>query len=166
MKKILPLFITLIAYLPGIAQKTALLDLNFKRPIVYTDSVTVQQTVSGLFPVGTENFDTLYANLNYIVSMLKERQRAKMYSFELHAGSTIISIIRRPFAYGDRYMIIAKTKINEVESNMNVAPVDKTNAKNAERVERIMAYMKTNKSLFKVPEDIHPKVYNVVVITE
>jgi hypothetical protein len=165
MKKILIILLHLFAT-KGIAQKIALFDVNFKRPIIYTDSVTVQQTTTGLFPVGVENFDTLYANLDYIHSMLQVRQRAKMKSFELHAGSTTISIKRVPFAYGDRYLIIGKSKLGEVESNFNFASIDRSNAKNAVRIKQFMTYMKTNKDLFKAPNDIHPKMYNVIVITE
>ncbi len=81
-------FIPIIA----LGQKIALLSTDFKRPIIYTDSLTVEQISNALFPVSVENFDTLYANLDYIHSMLKKVQRSKMKSFELHSGSTIISI--------------------------------------------------------------------------
>jgi hypothetical protein len=142
-------------------QKIALLNRDFKQPILYTDSVTVQQ-LSLLFPVSSKDFDTLYANLNYIHAMLKIRRRAKMKSFELRSGSTIIRISRVPLAYGDRYLVIAKTNIGEVESQFNLAPADRSNAKNAERIEKLMVYLKTNKDLFKSATEIHPKIYNVV----
>ena len=72
------------------AQKVALLSSDFKQPIIYTDSVTVEQISSGYFAVSTNNFDTLYANLKYLKEILEVRQRAKMQSFELRAGTTII----------------------------------------------------------------------------
>ena len=164
MKKILLLF----SFFPliGFGQKIALLNRDFKQPIIYTDSVTVQQISSGLFPVSVENFDTLYANLDYIHSMLKKIQRSKMKSFELHAGTTIINIKRVPFSNGDRYLANATTKINEIESTFNLTPVDKSNARNADRIKRLMDYMKTNKDLFKGPYAIQPRIYNIVVVTE
>lgn len=147
-------------------QKIALINTSFKQPIIYTDSLTVEQISSGLFPVSAENFDTLYANLDYIHSMLKKLQRSKMKSFELQSGSTTITIQRVPFSNGDRYISVAKTKINELEAKYNLTPVDQSNTKNANRIEKFMDYMKKNKDLFKVPYAIHPKIYNVVVITE
>ena len=98
--------------------------------------------------------------------MLKKVQRSKMKSFELHLGSTIISIKRVPFSNGDRYLSVAKTKIGEMESTYNLTTIDQSNAKNANRIEKLMEYMKANKDLFKAPYAIHPKIYNVVVITE
>ena len=96
------------------SQKIALLNTDFKSPIIYTDSVTVQQLSSHLFPVSVNDFDTLYANLKYIDKMLSIRQRSKMKSFELHSGLTIIKIARVPFSNGDRYIIEAATNIGEI----------------------------------------------------
>lgn len=165
MRKIL-LGVLLVVFSSVNAQKIALLNLDFKQPIIYTDSVTVEQLSSGLFPVSINDFDTLYANLQYIHDMLSKIQRSKMKSFELHAGSTVISIARAPKSLGDRYLTFAKTKVGDVESKYNLAPIENRNSKNADKIEKIMAYMKTNKDLFKLPYEIHPKIYNVVVISE
>ncbi|MGN6533157.1 MAG: hypothetical protein ACTHK0_15550 [Ginsengibacter sp.] len=147
------------------AQKVALLNTGFKTPIIYTDSVTVQQATS-LFPVSTNDFDSLYANLDFINKMLKKRQRSKMKSFELHSGATIIKVSRVPFSNGDRYIIIANTNIGEVNSNLHLTDINRSNKKNSERIEKLMTYMKANKDLFKIPYPVHPKIYNVVVVTE
>lgn len=148
------------------AQKITLLNTDFKSPIIYTDSVTVQQTTTGLFPVSINDFDTLYANLDYLKKMLEIRQRAKMESFELHAGLTIIKIIRTPFSNGDRYVMKATTNIGELQSNLYLADTKQTNKRNAEKLTKVMTYMKTNKDLFKKPNAIQPKIYNVVIITD
>ena len=163
MKKLLIMFLCFpfITY----AQKVALLDTKFKDPIIYTDSVTVQQVSTGHIPVKIENFDTLYANLKYLADMLKTRQRAKMQSFELRAGSTIITIQREPHAYGDSYSVVIKSKVDDVSSVYNLAD-QKNNAHNANKIEKLMAYLKTNKSLFTNPYEVRPKLYNVVVLTE
>jgi hypothetical protein len=160
-------FIILLFFIPfaSNAQKIALLNTDLKSPIIYTDSVTVQQT-KGLFPVGINDFDTLYANLDYINKMLSTRQRSKMKSFELHSGQTIISVRRVPFSNGDRYVIEASTKAGEIHSNFMLTDVNKTNKKNSQRIEKIMAYLKTNKSLFREPYEVHPKIYQVIVVTE
>lgn len=148
------------------SQKIALFHTSFDSPIIYTDSVTLQQVSDGLFPVSTTDFDTLYANLDFINKMLQTRQRSKMKSFELHSGATIITINRVPFSNGDRYVIKAKTQIGEVTSSLNLTDINRTNKRNSERIEKLMAYMKTNKDLFKIPYPVHPKIYNVVVVTE
>jgi len=166
-KKIMKrLLVLLLISTTANAQKVALLNTDFKSPIIYTDSVTVQQVKSGLFPVGINDFDTLYANLDYVDKMLSKRQRSKMKSFELHAGNTIIIVKRVPFSNGDRYLINAKTNFDEINSNFSLADIGRSNKRNSERIKKVMAYLKTNKSLFTNPYAVHPKIYNLVIITE
>lgn len=147
------------------AQKNALINTDLKSPIIFTDSVTVEQ-VRTLFPVGVNNFDTLYANLDYLNKMVKTRQRAKMQSFELHSGNVVIKVSRVPFSNGDRYAMKAVSKEDNIVSVFNISDINKSNKKTSERIEKIMSYLKSNKSLFKDPYDVHPKIYNAVVITE
>ncbi len=148
------------------AQKIALISNNLKNPIIYTDSVTVEQISSGYFAVSVHNFDTLYANLKYIKEMLSKRQRSKMQSFELRAGTTVITIERAPAAYGDQYIISARSKIDEINCVLNLTNLKKSNNKNADYINDLMNYINSNKSLFKSPNEIIPKLYNIVVITE
>lgn len=145
------------------AQKTALLSIDCKKPIIYTDSVTVQQISSGYFAVTVGNFDTLYANLKFIKEMLEERKRSKMESFELRAGNTTIFVIREPMAYGDHFHVNVITKLQELSSVLSLTGVKKSNKQNSEGVEKLMAYIKANKSLFTLPYEITPKIYNIVV---
>lgn len=163
MKKILTLF--LIVPFGLSAQKIALLNTDLKSPIVYTDSVTVEQA-GHLFPVNTKDFDTLYANLDYLNKMISVRQRSKMKSFELHAGNVVIKTSRVSFSNGDRYIIKAMSFENNIQSVLTISDAAQSNKKNSKRIQNIMDYLKSNKSLFNKPYGIHPKFYNVVVVTE
>jgi len=163
--KIISIVLLTFLIAPAYSQKIALLDIKFSQPIIYTDSVTVEQTTK-YFPVNVNDFDSLYADLNFIKNILQKRQRSKMKSFELHAGNSSITIKRVPFAYGDRYKTILNTHLNEIETKYDLAPLDMSNAKNARHIEKIMAYMKSNKDLFKQPYEVQPKIYNIITVTE
>lgn len=166
MKHQLGLIVFILCSLAANGQKIALLDKSFKQPILFTDSLTVQQVKKNYFPIGAKDFDTLYANLTYIEEVLSKRQRAKMESFELRAGFTRMKIERVPMAYGDRYRIIFNTSINEVNSVYTFSNGEDSNKDVVENVKRLKKYMKTDQSLFTAPYEIHPKVYNIVVITD
>lgn len=148
------------------AQKVALIHTEFKQPIIYTDSVSVQQITSGYFALEVSAVDTFYAGLKYLKEMLEVRQRAKMQSFQFKSGNTTIHVERVPFAYGDRYNITIRTKMNEVTSAFSLATKDVSNAKNAKKIKSLMDHIAENKSLFKAPNEIHPKFYEVIVITD
>lgn len=150
----------------AIGQKIALLSSNHKSPILYTDSITVNQIKQGYFPVSSQNFDTLYANLKFLNAMLSERQRSKMQSFSLKAGSTVIEIERLPFAYGDRYKAVVITKIGNTTAKMELFDPKKSNKNNAKEIKELMNYVFTNNSYFKGPNEIVPVIAEVVVITD
>lgn len=164
MKLFLLSFLCLIAAFSN-GQRIALLSKDFKQPIIYTDSLTAEQ-LSEYFPVEVKDFDTLYASLKTLSNMLKERQRSKMKSFEFRAGSTTLKTSRLPKAYGDAFNIVAITKINEIQSQYNITSHKNNNANNSRRIEKILAYISQNKSLFKAPYEISPKYYNVIIVSE
>lgn len=165
--KIIIFIISLIAISEfGFSQRVALLNLNLKNPILYTDSVTVEQVNSGYFPVQEASIDTFLANLKYIKAILDVRQRAKMEYFELRAGLTKFKISRVPFAYGDRYKIKVQSKVKEIESSFSLADIDKSNSKNSAYIGKVMGYILNNFSLFKSPDQIQPKIYEVKVISD
>jgi hypothetical protein len=149
----------------SIGQKIALLSVDFKKPIIYTDSVTVEQINSGYFTVGADGFDTLYANLKYLEEMLRGRSRTKMESFELRAGGGVLTTTKSTRAYGDHYDIVASSKFGEVASSILLTPAKK-NKQNAERINNLMKYIANNRTFFKSPNEVHPKFYNVVIDRE
>lgn len=160
------LIITSVLCLSCFSQRVALLNLDFKTPILYTDSITVHQVKSGYFPVSEKSLDTFVANLKYIKDMLSIRQRAKMEYFELRAGFTTFKISRVPFAYGDRYKITAYSKVSEITSSFSITNIDISNAKNSKTISKIIGYMMNNFSLFKSPNQIQPMIYEVRVISD
>jgi hypothetical protein len=165
MKSIL-LICLIIAALPCFSQKTALLDKKLKQPIIFTDSVTLEQVKRGYLPIEVKDLDTFYANLGYIETMLSKPQRAKMSSFDLRAGSSAIQVSRIPMAYADRYNVIFTSMINEINAKYVVGDGKKSNKEIAESIKDLKKYLSSNKSLFTRTYEIQPKIYNVVVISE
>src|SRR5215203_2330029 len=100
----------------ALSQKYALIDINTKLPILYTDSVSVEQVSRGYFPVEKNSIDTFLANINYISGLIKQGTRAKMESFDLISGATKLTVKRVPYAYGDRYEVIGESKAGEVKA--------------------------------------------------
>ena len=148
------------------AQKIALLDTRLKSPIVYTDSVSVSQVAGSYFAVPVRGIDTLCSNLSYLVEMLSKPQRSKMQSFQLQTAATRIDISRLPMAYADRYRITVESKIGEVGSFITFSDGEASNKQVAEKIKKYLTYLRSNNSLFIDPKTIHPKFYNVLVISD
>ncbi|RZM23581.1 MAG: hypothetical protein EOO88_25700 [Pedobacter sp.] len=147
------------------SQKIALLNKDLKSPILYTDSVTVEQVSSGRFAVSVEDLDTLVASLAYLNGQLQERSRSKMESWQFRSGKTTINISRIPKAYGDQYEIIATSLFDEISSRYNLS-TEKNNKKNAEKIQRVLAYIEKNRTVLREWYEIKRKMYQVVVVRE
>lgn len=164
MKTFLSIFFILLS-LTGFSQKIALLDPEFKKPILYTDSVTLDQISSKLIPVQANTFDTVSTQLKYIRDLLSNKiQRAKMKSFELRSGITTIKVTSVKHAYGDSYDIDFITKANNISSNYKFAKNDDLNKGNIKKIDKLMAYMKNASTLFNSGyAEMQPMLYEVVV---
>ena len=81
MRFLISVIILIVLPQTSFTQRVALLNLNFQSPILYTDSVTIEQVSSGYFPIEEVSIDTFLANLKYIKTILGVRQRAKMEYF-------------------------------------------------------------------------------------
>lgn len=133
------------------SQKIALLKSDFKSPIIFTDSVTLNQISQNYIPVEANCFDSVFTILKFLKNFLEERDvaRAKMQSFELKVGVTLFKVSTFKHAYGDCYDIEIVTKINDVISRYKLVDNIKLMKKNIKKVEELMKYMSTEKSLFK-----------------
>jgi len=147
-------------------QRIALLDKKFKQPIVFTDSLTVEQVSKVYLPIYVKDFDTLDANLAYLEEMLSKPQRSKMVGFELRSGNTSITITKVPMAYADRFNIILKSEGQSITTLFTLSDAQSSNNKGLDRIKDMRKYIRQNKSLFSAPNQIHPKIYNEVVISD
>lgn len=149
-----------------VCQRYALIDRKLKVPILYTDSVTVEQVNKGFFPIENKSIDTLIVNLLYLKDVLDVRQRSKMKSFELRSGNIVIRTNKVPFAYGDRYSSVMESYSSGLTAQLTLIDQSVKNKKSADHLDDILRYFKSNKSFFTEPNEIHPKMYNVVVVTD
>lgn len=166
MKRII-LLIAVVFFTDSIySQKIALLKTDFSSPIIYTDSVTISQISQNYIPIETNCFDSIHSILWYLRVFLEgnETARAKMQSFELKAGSTTFKITTIKHAYGDCYDIDMITKINDVISKYRLADNKKLKKKNSYRIEELMNYMASEKSLFKSDyKEMQVHQYNIEI---
>ncbi len=166
MKTLLLFTFTLISLFSS-AQRIALLSSNLKQPIIYTDSVTVEQIKSGYFPVETNKVDSFLANLLYLTNLVdngKNGMRSKIQSFQLKSGKTTFEVYRVPYAYGDRFKITGITNLDYITAKSLIGNDNISNKKTFNKINSIIEYITNNKSFFESKyREITPKEYNVVV---
>lgn len=87
-----------------------------------------------------------------------------MGGFELQAGNTSIAVSRVPMAYVDRYRITLRSESNGITSLYTISDANFPNSKALDEIRELRTYIRKNNSLFTASNEIHPKIYNVVVI--
>jgi hypothetical protein len=141
-------FVLVFFSVTAFSQKIALIKTDFKSPIVYTDSLTINQLSQNYIPLETKCFDSINSILTYLITFLEEDKRAKMKSFELKSGNTIFKVSTISHAYGDSYDIDILTKIDEISSKFKLADNKNLNKKNSTKLKKFRDYLKSEKSLF------------------
>jgi hypothetical protein len=137
------LFLDLVSY----SQKYALIDRDFKKPILFTDSVTISQVNSNYYPIRTIDIDSVLANCNFLISELKNLQRAKFKSYKIHSGNTIVQVETVSKAYGDSYNIILQTKADIVIAEYLIASNRELNKRAIKNLLAFTNYIKSDKEL-------------------
>jgi len=146
MKGILISFFLLTAA-SAFSQKYALIDRDFKKPILFTDSVTISQVSSNYFPIKTTDIDSLLANCNFLISELKTLQRAKFKSYKIRSGNTIVEVTTVSKAYGDSYNIMLQTKADIVIAEYLIASNQGLNKRAIKNLQAFIDYIKDDKDL-------------------
>ncbi len=139
------LFITVC--LNSNAQKFALIDRDYKKPILFTDSVTISQVSSNYFPVRVNDLDSLIANLEYLKTQLNSVQRSKFKSYKLRSGSSIILVTAVKHAYGDAYDILLTTATGYLNAEYLLADNTILNKKSIRNINRFIDFVKKDKEL-------------------
>lgn len=129
------------------SQKYALIDKSFKKPILFTDSVTINQVSSDYFPIRTVDLDSVVANCNYLISELKDLQRVKFKSYKIRAGNTTAQISTVPKAYGDSYDITLQTKTNILIAEYLISSNQGLNKRAVKNLQAFINYIKKDKEL-------------------
>jgi hypothetical protein len=150
-------FILLITPLFSYSQKIALLDRKMKQPILYTDSVSLEQLRSGYFPVLRKDLDSFTVAIKQFKNLVASDQRSKADSYELKTGFTKFSAQTVRMAYGDRYHIITTTDLGYLSGSMTIASGNDKNKRTIENLENLIKYIQRNVSIMEPIKEIQPR---------
>ena len=146
MKSIFTCILTSLIFTAS-AQKYALIDRNFKKPILFTDSVTINQVTNNYFPIRVADIDSLNANLSFIIAQLSDIQRAKFKSYKLKSGNTIIQINTVAHAYGDAYDILLITSVDNLNAEYLLSSHKSLNKKAIKNINSLLEFLKKDKEI-------------------
>ena len=146
--KHLLLFILLVP-LAGSAQKFALLDRDFKRPVVITDTLTSVIGSDRRFPVYIKDIDSLI--------LFTEQLARNIYAGKTYEDQTVYSAVgsswflahREKLRSVNKYYITLNTRANNIGSSMELVSNFDGNRAALQKIYIFLDYLRNNRLLIK-----------------
>ena len=123
------------------AQKYALVDKQMRLPVIYANSLTVQDHYKGYFPVEKENLSVFITEIEKIAKMLSDKKSKKPEKLNFNVGNITFRGLRVPFAEEERMDIVLTTDYDGIKTTMHLSDAKITNARNAFFINTWLKYL-------------------------
>ena len=137
---ILPVLLLLNFFSP--AQKYALIDKQMTQPITFTNTVTVQNSYAGFFPVEKDKLNEFVAALEKIALQLTNAKKSKPQPFKFTLGATTFTGLKIVLKEEDRLDVVLSSALDPIKSPFHLCDGKINNINNAFFVNTWAKYIK------------------------
>ena len=142
MKYFLLIFFVLINTVCS-AQKYALVDKQLSLPVIYANTMTVQDNYKGYFPVEKNKLNEFVVEVEKIGKLLNDPKKPKPETIDFNVGSTTFHGLRVPLAAEERMDIVISTDYGVSKTTMHLSDAKLSNAKNAYFINTWLKYLRS-----------------------
>ena len=142
MKYFLLIFFILINTICS-AQKYALVDKQLSLPVIYSNTVTIQDNYKGYFPVEKNRLSEFVTEVEKIGKLLNDPKKPKPETIDFKVGSTTFHGLRVPLAAEERMDIVISTDYGVSKTTMHLSDAKLSNAKNAYFINTWLKYLRS-----------------------
>ena len=142
MKYFLLIFFVLINTVCS-AQKYALVDKQLSLPVIYANTMTVQDNYKGYFPVEKNKLNEFVVEVEKIGKLLNDPKKPKPETIDFNVGSTTFHGLRVPLATEERMDIVISTDYGVSKTTMHLSDAKLSNAKNAYFINTWLKYLRS-----------------------
>lgn len=127
------------------AQKLYLIDRAFQRPLLVSDTVSLNEVSKGLMPIHVKDIDALLKGIAWLTDNIDNGKFKKDEVKDMHAGYTrFITRIERTGSM-NKYNVVLNTKVGNINTSMVV--VARENSKRAlQRLYILADYLRNNRA--------------------
>jgi hypothetical protein len=140
MKHFLLIFFTLLSTV-CFAQKYALIDKQMSLPIIYANTLTVQDHYKGYFPIEKEKLNEFVTEIEKIAKLINDKKGPKPEALDFNVGHTTFHGLRVPLATEERMDIVLTTDYGALKTTMHLSDAKITNAQNAFFINTWLKYL-------------------------
>jgi hypothetical protein len=143
MKHFLLIFFVIVSTVCS-AQKYALVDKQLSLPVIYANTITVQDNYKGYFPVEKNKLNEFVTEVEKIGKLLSDPKQPKPEKMDFSVGSTTFHGLRVPLATEERMDIVITTDYGVSKTTMHLSDAKLSNAKNAFFINTWLKYLHSN----------------------
>ena len=128
------------------AQKMVLVDRNFQQPLIFADSITIEQVAKGLLPI---HFNDLDQVIRVMEKLTKDIYAGRMNSKETTSvpiGSSVCIITMEKLNRSNLYNIILNTTTGNLKTHIVLAQSE-PHKRAAQRLTIFIDYLKNNAAI-------------------
>jgi len=125
------------------AQKYALLDKQLSLPVIYANTITIQDSYKGYFPVEKSKLNEFIIEVEKIAKLLGDPKTPKPEKIDFNIGSTAFHGLRVPLAAEERVDIIITTDYGVSKATMHLSDAKLSNSKNAFFINTWLKYLRS-----------------------
>lgn len=130
-----------------LAQKFVLIDKVMKSPLLYTDSVSLEQTSRGFFPIRVNDMDSVLNAMKKIKGILSVLAKNKFDGFRDQIGATTFKAAIFRMANGDRWEVTISTDTGPFTTSWILSNPQTSNKHSAKYLSRLITYIQKDRSL-------------------
>lgn len=123
------------------AQKYALVDKQMSLPVIYANSLTVQDHYKGYFPIEKNKLNEFIIEVQKIAKLLSDKKTPKPETLNFTVGSTTFHGLRVPLAAEERMDIVLTTDYDGIKTTIHLSDAKMTNAQNAFFINTWLKYL-------------------------
>ena len=143
MKYLLPAFLFLLTGFTY-SQKYALIDKSMSQPVSYTNTVTLQHSYKKLFAVEREKLPQFISEVEKILTILSDKQKAKPQTLEFYVGKTRFVGLKVPSSTEERLDVVLSTDCDGTKLYMHLSDSKISNANNVFFITTWLKYIKSS----------------------
>lgn len=113
------------------AQKYALLDKEMTQPVIFSNTVTMQQSFAGMFAVEKDKLNDFVLALENIGKQLVNAKKVKPEAFKLSVANTNFTGLKISLKDEDRLDVVVVSTVGPVKSTIHLCDAKISNVNNA-----------------------------------
>jgi hypothetical protein len=125
------------------AQKYALVDKQLSLPVIYANTITIQDNYKGYFPIEKNKLNEFITEVQKIANLLSDPKKPKPETIDLNVGNTTFYGLKVPLATEERMDIILTTDYGVSKTTMHLSDAKLSNAKNAFFINTWLKYLRS-----------------------